>query len=301
MAFWHPVTGQAPLLARLDSTYLLIGDRTGIHLELQASGGFEPVTTLLDGIDTIPAIELLGQPEWSFEQGKWKAELAITAFDTGYFLLPPVSVSGMNGGETVTFHSARLPLEVRSVPIDTTGVKPIRPIVEEQVSWTDFKWVLTAVGVLLLFGLLAWFFRKMKQQSEEIPTVVPPVEAHILALGKLEALERAGLWQKGQVKAYYSELGDILRTYLEQRFVFLALEMTTRELELALGHIPELETFRSRSVEFLQLADLVKFAKLLPDEQVHPGWLIWVRTLVETTKKLEETEIDGPEGKQTER
>lgn len=292
------MVAQGPLTATLDSSHMLIGSRIHIRLELPETKGFVPLTAKMDGLDTMGAIEILGEPEWTFDRDQWNAQLGITAFDTGYYLLPPVSVSGTSGGETVTYHSKRLPLLVEAVPIDTSGVKPIRPIVEEPVNWTDFKWLLAGVGVIALIALLVWLIRRIKRSDEEAEPYIPPKEAHIVALEKLEQLEQAQLWQNGQVKAYYVQLGDILREYFENRFLFRALEMTTGELKRALKEREELRIYADPATEFFGMADMVKFAKAKPDEQVHRDWMIWVRELIVATQ--ESTEPDGTREKETE-
>ena len=47
---------------------------------------------------------------------------------------------------------------------------------------------------------------------------------------QLEKLKQAQLWQNGKIKAYYSDLSDILRLYIENRYNSPALEMTTDEI-----------------------------------------------------------------------
>jgi hypothetical protein len=64
-------------------------------------------------------------------------------------------------------------------------------------------------------------------------------------------------------KAYYTELTDVLRTYMAERFGFNAMEMTSSEI---IDHL--LETNDKESINELkylfETADLVKFAKHSP-------------------------------------
>ena len=46
----------------------------------------------------------------------------------------------------------------------------------------------------------------------------------------MEELRLAKVWQNGKVKEYHTQLTDIVREYLENRFHFEALEMTTDEI-----------------------------------------------------------------------
>ena len=51
-----------------------------------------------------------------------------------------------------------------------------------------------------------------------------------LAREALAELEREELWQKGELKAYYSRLVDILRIYLERQMSIQAMESTAEEI-----------------------------------------------------------------------
>ena len=78
--------------------------------------------------------------------------------------------------------------------------------------------------------------------------------------------------QQGDSKAYFTEISDIVRTYLEERFGITALEQTTDELLSLLKKQTdgkaELRKIRPELKQILRTADLAKFAKAnpLPDE-----------------------------------
>jgi hypothetical protein len=83
-------------------------------------------------------------------------------------------------------------------------------------------------------------------------------------------LEKKELWQHGEVKAYYSELTDIVRNYIEEAIDIPAMESTTSELIEGLKTASQKkkmklskETIDSLFV-VLKQADLVKFAKSKP-------------------------------------
>jgi hypothetical protein len=84
----------------------------------------------------------------------------------------------------------------------------------------------------------------------------------------LNTLEQKGLWQKGEVKAYYSELTDIAELYWRGNR-YPAMESTTSELITGL----RAASVRKKTVSqdtianlerVLKQADLVKFAKSKP-------------------------------------
>ena len=86
----------------------------------------------------------------------------------------------------------------------------------------------------------------------------------------MQSLEGKELWQKGETKAYYSELTDITRYYLEEAVEIPAMESTSNELFQTLK-----ATIKKRKIKLSQdvlekfkkvmsNADLVKFAKSKP-------------------------------------
>src|SRR5690606_8174161 len=97
---------------------------------------------------------------------------------------------------------------------------------------------------------------------ETIKPTAPPRPPHELALEQLALLSAQKLWQNGKTKAYYSELTNILREYIEARFGVTAMEQTTEEIIMAMKRLPDFDTEKINAIRrVLFLADLVKFAK----------------------------------------
>jgi hypothetical protein len=108
--------------------------------------------------------------------------------------------------------------------------------------------------------------RKKPQKEEEI-VYTSPIEK---ATSLLQSLEKKELWQKGEVKIYYSELTDIVRNYIEEEIQIPAMESTTSELVLSLKNVAKQKKLKlsqetlSNLEKVLKQADLVKFAKVKP-------------------------------------
>lgn len=172
--------------------------------------------------------------------------------------------------------------------IDTlTQLTPIKPILEEKRNWKDFLWWYVALGVLLLaFLLYKYLTRERAEEEEEEPEVILPPS--VIALGKLEDLQGAELWQQGEVKEYQSRLTYVLREYLEGRYDIQALESTTSQINEDLRKAEVSETQRNKLKELLQVADLVKFAKAEPPESFHARVLEESFAFVKETKMSEE-------------
>jgi hypothetical protein len=86
---------------------------------------------------------------------------------------------------------------------------------------------------------------------------------------KLGALKESRIWEKGEIKEYHSQLTYIIREYLENRYHIPALESTSLEILRDLkNHITEAEIIKSTD-DILNIADWVKFAKGIPEENAN--------------------------------
>ena len=96
---------------------------------------------------------------------------------------------------------------------------------------------------------------------------IPPIE---WALEELNKLEAKGLWQNGKAKAYFSELDEILKIFLERKFGLKALESTAEELIVKIKPLCKEERHFNNLKNSLRLSAMVKFARQqsLPEENV---------------------------------
>ena len=97
-------------------------------------------------------------------------------------------------------------------------------------------------------------------------------------------MEKARIWQKGDVKEYHAQLSEIIRRYTENRFKFIALELTTDEILINLKEKLNTEQLTNLKI-LLQRADLAKFAKSKPDENENKESMQLAKHFVGKTKK----------------
>ncbi len=209
-------------------------------------------------------------------------------------------VDTLYGGDSVLLYIA--PIEIDSAAA-VQGLKPIKPQRQLPFKWGEIGGYLTyaLLGLLalslLLYLLLRWMARKGKPVGAFFkPTpLLPP---HVVAIRALEALHHRKLWQNGKFKLYYSELTDILRTYLAGRYAVGAMEMTSDEILAALRSLSEEELPQKASMDLtaiLREADLVKFAKAEPSAEENEAAYHKAYYFVEETK-LQENEPSEGEG-----
>ncbi len=190
----------------------------------------------------------------------------LTQFDSGTYTLPAVKILINNK----PFYSDSLRVQVANVVVDTLKQKmfDIKPIAQ---GTSSYRWIWTLLLVLVLLaaaGYGVYWWRKRKQNTvEAAEEAKSPIEK---ATNMLNVLEKKQLWQKGEVKSYYSELTAIARNYIEEAIAIPAMESTTAELIAALQNASkhrkmELTAETIENLErVLKQADLVKFAKSKP-------------------------------------
>lgn len=193
----------------------------------------------------------------------------LTQFDSGKFTVPPLRLT-INGKP---FFSDSVRLEVGGVKVDTLQQKmyDIKPIIEAPSDWSWWLWVAVAMGLLLVLGGVGFgvYYLIKKQQKKKLGQAVykSPIEK---ATALLQQLDRKSLWQKGEVKDYYSELTDIARTYIEEEINVPAMESTTSEVIESLRKEARRKNMKltpetlENLEKVLRQADLVKFAKSKP-------------------------------------
>lgn len=199
---------------------------------------------------------------------KWELikQYGVTQFDTGKFTIPRIPIL-INGKPS---YSDSLKVEVFNVKVDTLKQKmyDVKDVAQVETSSNWWKYLL---GILLLVGIAVlayWLIKKYQNQPKEEELVyTSPIEK---ATSLLQQLETKELWQKGEVKGYYSELTDIVRNYIEEEIEIPAMESTTSELITELRRVANQKKLKLSKETLVNLemvlmqADLVKFAKVKP-------------------------------------
>lgn len=221
----------------------------------------------------------------------------LTQFDSGKYTIPRISVL-INGKPN---YSDSLQVEVFNVKVDTLkqkmyDIKEIIPV-EKENNWWIYLYI--ALGVLALVILVFWLFKKFykRTKKEEVIVYTSPIEK---ATSLLQQLEQKELWQKGEIKTYYSELTNIARTYIEEEIQIPAMESTTSELIVALRKVANQKKLKlsketlENLEKVLMQADLVKFAKVKPlDFEIEEDKKRISNTIVTIHKAIpEEVEVD---------
>lgn len=278
----------------IDTNKALIGDQINIKIKLFPNSNEQIIFPQLGdslGKFTIVSkskIDTLFENKIKFLTQK----ITITTFDTGLFVFPPLEYKFVDAGDTLTFLTDSYAIEYHTLAVDTTKpIKDIKPIMELPVSLMDYLLYIFIVLLVIALALGIYYYLK-NRKPKEVGTLNydPKIPPHIQALKDLNELERQKLWQKGLVKEYYSKLSDIIRIYLERRFNFLAMESTTNEImEYFTKSISSAEITKQLR-DLLELSDLVKFAKMIPEVEENSKMLDYARNIVQSTVPIETEE-----------
>jgi hypothetical protein len=156
----------------------------------------------------------------------------------------------------------------------------------------EYWWIFVLVviaSVLFLYFLL--FYKKDKKPI--FFKVKPKLPAHIIALGKLEKIRKEKIWSRGMVKEYHSELTDVIREYIENRFGVFAVEMTTSEILSSFDQSSFIDNSDYMKLQrILELADAVKFAKYQALQNENDLSIRYSVEFVESTKEIIEENSD---------
>lgn len=273
--------------ASLDSNNLFIGEQAILKIKIVSD-------TLL--LVSFPPKDLLGKniitlEDFPLETLKTSSEVVLeksyrfTSFDTGVITIASLPV--ITGKDTLWTN----PLYIRFnfVPVDTSAsFKPIKEIIE--VDYTLWDWIkdnwktIAIIGIILILviaGILYIIFRK--KIKEVISSLKPKEPPHVVALKRLDALEKQKLWEKGLIKEFYFQLSFIFREYIDARFSQNSLQSTATEFIKLLENYNYWDQNKDDIKWFIEISELVKYAKFKPLPSENEKSLKIVRMFVENT------------------
>lgn len=289
--------------AVIDSSKIRIGEQVKLDLYVTYNANAvkdfslqwpEIVDTIISKVEVISASKIdtmipdKSQP-FIIQQHQ---EFIISAYDSGYFALPPFKFI-LNNDSAHPLLTEPLLLEVHTVATDSsdTKIKDLKPLFEESFNWKWYihylYWGIGAIVLVATIVLITLYFSK-KKKNKPVEPEKPKVPAHITALAALEKVKQEQTWKEGYIKEYYSSISDAVRLYIEERFGVFALESTTDEIMLAFRTQVVDAQSKEKLQQLLQLSDLVKFAKMGPIEAEHTFTLQNAFDFVNGTKREEE-------------
>ena len=300
------VSQNASATASIDTNNVLIGDHINYTYKatfpVRAQVMFPLIgDTLSHQVDVISLSKVDTLVSADKKTVSYSQTLKITSFDSGSIVVPPLVFNYSMPGDTTKFSVNTLPLilTINTVAVDTTqAIKDIKAPLKEPITLREILiWTSIILGSLLLIALIIFIIWKIRKKEAIIKiSLKPKIPPHEKALKELEKLRSEKLWQGGKIKEFHTQLTDILRAYIEERFGIIALEMTTYEIISSLKTRLTGEADLKILNEILTLADMVKFAKYNPLPDEHDSSLNKAVGFVDQTKQINtDTGKENPE------
>ncbi len=252
-----------PVSVKTDTASIKIGEQIQFKIEVNETNNVVFPKLQLDSLGKVEVVESL---PIDTIKNRLEKKYLLTSFDSGQYVIPKQLVLINNK----QFFTDSLLVNVATVKVDTLKQKmfPIKSIKKEPKTFDDYKHLMWwLIPILILVAVILYFIFRKKEKKEIQKIYVAPIQE---ALQRLKELDGKQLLQQNKIKIYYSELTDIVRTYIEKDINIPALESTTNELIETISDFNESsnlgiskETIQQLK-EVLQSADLVKFAKSKP-------------------------------------
>lgn len=250
---------QSGVEVKIEPIEIMIGEQAQVTVTVQPTDGakvempsFQPRQQIVAGIEVL-AVQ---HPD------EHTLLLTLTSFDGNLYYLPPFKVK-VNGK---TIESKSLALKVVEVEVDSTKLDKFfgpKDVQDNPFLWSDWKmpfWL--SVVILLLLVVAYYLYLRLRDNKPIIARIkiVKRLLPHQKAMKEIEQIKADKMVSSEDQKEYYTKLTDTLRKYIEERYGFSAMEMTSSEIIGRLtssGDQNSLDELR----RLFMTADLVKFAK----------------------------------------
>lgn len=311
LAISNDSLAEAPQIsAKLSATEMLMGEKISLDVQVVGSRGEKGYFPIFEGKQPTEYATLCGDTvelgadfkSSSIDLGRGKMQtdyqISVQVFDSGFYKLPPIAY--VSGKDTVRTQPLTLKVEPVKVQAtdemsDFTNVLPPEegpfydkiPLFILEWWWAILLLLLAGVGFALF--LMRYKLVRLKNASKPLP----PYEQAITSLARLHSEQ---LWQKGEVKEYYTRLVDILRNYISGRFEIHAMEMNTGQILESVKKHQRIKPYLKQFETVLNVADFAKFANMQATPEENEGAYDEVKKFVDDTRPTEE-EVKADEEK----
>ena len=262
------LSAQVQVEASIDSIQIFVGEQ--VHVTLSATAKeqskvefpqFKPTEYITPGIEVLGAEELESKEQ---DNGFVTRQMVytMTSFDDTLYYIPPMKVK-IDGKP---YESKSLALKVLTIEVDTTNVDQFfgpKDVQDNPFQWSDWSlsfWL--SVLMLVLLAVIYYLYLRLRDNKPIIThiRIVKRLLPHQKALQQIEQIKADKMVASENSKEYYTKLTDTIRKYIEERYGFSAMEMTSSEI---IDHLmaTQDESALSELRHLFLTADLVKFAK----------------------------------------
>lgn len=198
--------------------------------------------------------------------------LTFQVFESGQLAIPEIDLRIVTADNQIgTVHTAEQPLTVTSALANEPNAKPkpeTAPVVVMQDDFTLLYIALALLGAAAIAGLTLLVQRYLQRRPKPVPPPPPPRPPWEIATEKLAHLRRQKqrMLETGQGVHFVDEVSDAVREYLGGCYSFEGLDTTTEEMLERLRKAVAPAGLQEETRAYLRRCDLVKFAKVDPDQ-----------------------------------
>ena len=259
---------QVSVEVEIDSIQIFVGQQAHVTLTAHAKDNakiefpqFKPTQFITPGVEVLSSQELEKKEQDNGFVAR-SVVYTLTSFDDTLYYLPPMTVK-IDGQP---YKSKSLALKVLTIEVDTTNVEQFfgpKDVQNNPFQWCDWSlsfWL--SVLLLVLLALCYYLYLRFRDNKPIIShiRIVKRLLPHQKALKEIEQIKADKMVASENSKEYYTKLTETLRKYIEERYGFSAMEMTSSEIIEKLTATQDEKALSELRHLFLT-ADLVKFAK----------------------------------------
>ena len=261
-------SAQVSVEAVIDSIQIFVGQQVHVTLTATAKENtkvefpqFKPMEYITPGVEVLDRQELDQKAQDNGFVSR-STVYTMTSFDDTLYYIPPMTVK-IDGKP---YKSKSLALKVLTIEVDTLHAEKFfgpKDVQDSPFQWSDWSlpfWL--SVLMLVLLAIAYYLYLRLRDNKPIIShiRIVKRLLPHQKAMKDIEQIKADKMVSSENSKEYYTKLTDTLRKYIEERYGFNAMEMTSSEI------IEKLMASQDQNAldELRQLfttADLVKFAK----------------------------------------
>lgn len=269
---------KASVKASLDTNSIMIGQQFRLNLKVDQVANLSILWPAIGdsigkGVEVVESVKTDTAFSENKERVTFNKEYILTSFDSGAYTIPALAFVATTGNVAETLWTNPLFVKVERPAVDTTkDIRDIKGPLEIPFDWREFiPHILIGFAALLLILLTIFIvrraiLRRRVAEANKPVYVAPPIPADEKALTALAQLQEKQLWQRGKNKEYHTELTDIIRWYIKESYDVDAPEMLSDEILQRL-RFKEINGEHKQLLKvILELADMVKFAKVQPSE-----------------------------------
>ena len=262
------ITAQESVEVSIDSIQMFVGQQVHVTLTAHAKENakvefpvFKPTQYITPGVEVLASQEQAQQTEDNGFVAR-STVYTLTSFDDTLYYLPPMTVK-IDGKP---YKSKSLALKVLTIEVDTTHVDQFfgpKDVQDNPFQWSDWSLSFWLSVLLLVFLAVTYYlYLRLRDNKPIIKTIriVKRLLPHQKAMQQIEQIKAEKMVSAENSKEYYTRLTDTLRKYIEERYGFNAMEMTSSEIIEKLTATQDEKALSELRHLFLT-ADLVKFAK----------------------------------------